>query len=88
MGYELADGSMSTDYQIGDEFTHERESLIFRLMEDDGTQNPWFKVGDCEGRNARHWEDLTPIKRKNSTLINRLHATIRQLEATIKELEQ
>jgi hypothetical protein len=87
MSYELADGSMSTDYKIGDEFTHEREGRIFRLGEEDGTRNPWFTDRDGGNRYARHWEDLTPVLTKQGILINQIRETIKQLKATIKELE-
>jgi hypothetical protein len=91
MSYELTDGSMSTDYKIGDEFTHIFYKGVFKFTEDDCTEFPWFMKVGKEEVHATHWKNLAPIKEnknKNSTLINQLHETIRQLKATIKELER
>jgi hypothetical protein len=91
MSYKLADGSCSTDYKIGDKFTHRDavEGSIYELREDDGTQNPWFEVEGCQGKGPRHWEDLTPVEaKKHASTINQLRETIKQLEATIQELER
>ena len=88
MSYELADGSMSTDYKIGDEFTHEYEHGIFVFIRNDGTLNPWFKKVDRLKDYARHWEDLTPVKTdKHTDLIKSIRETVRYLERTIQELE-
>jgi hypothetical protein len=91
MSYELADGSMSTDYKIGDEFYVIRgsdEGKIAIFLEDDGSELPWFDKGE-EGRSCELWGNLQHFKtKKNTTLINQLHETIRQLKATIKELER
>jgi hypothetical protein len=88
MSYELADGSMSTDYKIGDEFTHYEKRGLFKFEEADGSSCPWFEDMD-ERRSAESWCYLTPVKAsKHSTLINQLRETIKQLEATIQELEQ
>ena len=75
MSYRLADGSCSTDYKIGDEFTHKhRYSAIF--TRDDGE---W----------AINWCFLTPVKaKKHANTINQLRKTIKQLKATIQELER
>ena len=93
MSYELADGTMSTDYKIGDRFTSDQHKNIFTLEEDDGSNYPFFDVngGGVYGTNnsAYFWYNLTPIKQDNNTkLIEQLRKTIKQLKATIKELEQ
>jgi hypothetical protein len=88
MSYELADGSMSTDYKIGDEFKHVMRLGIWSLQEDDGTNMPFFSNTTCS-RYALTWSLLIhALPKKDATLINQLHATIRQLKATIEELEQ
>jgi hypothetical protein len=89
MSYRLADGSMSTDYKIGDEFTHRFcGNEIFKLVRDDGSRNPYFNGHSWHSNFPRHWRSLTPVKtKKNTTLINQLHETIRQLKATIEEIE-
>jgi hypothetical protein len=85
MSYELADGSMSTDYKIGDKFTHKhRYSAIF--SRNDGTGNPWFTTDRDNGEWAINWCFLTPVK--PTALINQLRKTIKQLEATIQVLER
>jgi hypothetical protein len=86
MSYTLADGSKSTDYKIGDEFNY--EGRTFTLVEDDGTDIPWFR----ESMETRHypidWASLTPVKeKKHSTLIKSIRETIQYLERTIQELE-
>ena len=88
MSYELADGSMSTDYKIGDEFHCRNDSVIFVFTEDDGTLNPWFKREGTGDEYARHWEDLTPVKpTKHTDLIKSIRETMQYLERTIQELE-
>tara|TARA_R110000787_G_scaffold257205_1_gene362411 strand:+ start:314 stop:592 length:279 start_codon:yes stop_codon:yes gene_type:complete len=92
MSYKLADGSLSTDYKIGDEFTHKCGHDIFVFIEDDGTRCPWFKSEETH-RNARHWSSLTPVKatkkaNKKTKAIKRLRKKIKQWKAIIKELEQ
>jgi hypothetical protein len=87
MSYRLADGSCSTDYKIGDKFTH-RSGGFAIFAEDDGTSNPWFNTA-CSTRYPRHWKSLTPVKaKKHATLVNQLREAIKQLEATIQELER
>ena len=94
MSYELADGSMSTDYKIGDKFTHEDGHDIFVFIKDDGTLNPWFRREGKGADNARHWEyprhweNLTPVKStKHTDLIKSIRETVQYLERTIQELE-
>jgi hypothetical protein len=90
MSYRLADGSMSTDYKIGDKFTHSLcGAEIWELVSDDGSLNPYFNRQEYLNDNfPRHWRSLTPVKTKqHASVINQLHETIRQLKATIKELE-
>jgi hypothetical protein len=90
MSYKLADGSCSTDYKIGDEFMLRTTPVrIFVFKEDDGTAYPWFQERGIDDEYARHWEDLTPVQaKKNANVINQLRETIKQLEATIQELER
>ena len=93
MSYELADGSKSTDYKIGDEFTSKWNT--FTLEEDDGTRCPFFNMhmeGEVRqgGNNvAYYWADLKPVKekKKECTLAKQIRKTIKQLEKTLKELE-
>ena len=86
MSYKLADGSMSKYYKIGDRFTHPTGELA-TLLNDDGTSNPWFSTSSYP-QLAISWALLTPVKsKKNASLIHQLHKTIRQLKATIAELE-
>ena len=87
IGYKLADGSKSTDYKIGDEFTHKYEHGIYIFIEDDGTKNPWFKSEEFR-RTASNWCFLTHVKSaKHATLIKSIRETIQYLERTIQELE-
>jgi hypothetical protein len=87
MSYKLADGSMSTDYKIGDEFAFEDRTFI--LSDDDGSVMPWFREVIQESDHPLEWPLLTPVKEKNhASVINQLHEKIRQLKATIKELER
>ena len=86
MSYRLADGSMSTDYKIGDEFNYGDRTFI--LSYDDGSVMPWFREVIQESDHPLEWPFLTPVKAKNhASVINQLHEAIRQLKATIKELE-
>ena len=88
MSYKLADGSMSTDYDIGDEFQLTNSNRTFVFTEDDGSKCPWFRQVGKEDEYARHWQDLTPLKvKKNSDLINQLRETIKQLNVMIEELK-
>ena len=88
MSYRLADGSLSTDYKIGDKFRHGCGHDIFVFIRDDGTLNPWFRREGEGADNARHWEDLTPVKTTNhSALIKSIRETMQYLERTIRELE-
>jgi hypothetical protein len=84
MSYKLADGSMSTDYKIGDKFSHAERKGIWSLQEDDGSPMPFFSTKKCP-RHCLAWSLLVNVKPKS--IINQLHETIRQLKATIKELE-
>tara|TARA_R110000744_G_scaffold315708_1_gene422529 strand:- start:442 stop:720 length:279 start_codon:yes stop_codon:yes gene_type:complete len=91
MSYELADGSMSTDYKVGDKFTHKYERGVFIFVEDDGTLNPWFKSEEIH-REVSQWRFLTPVKstkksNKKTKAIKRALKKIKQLEVIIKELE-
>ena len=89
MSYKLADGSKSTDYKIGDIFQPKHSDRTFILNDDDGSCCPWFVECGTTNEVSRYWGGLTPVKsKKNSTLINQLHATIRQLKATIAELDK
>jgi uncharacterized protein YodC (DUF2158 family) len=90
MSYKLADGSCSTDYKRGDEFTiPEGGSLFLEESSGVGDECTWFRNKDTGKSYVFDWEDLTPVKtKKNTALINQLHETIRQLKATIKELER
>lgn len=61
MSYRLADGSMSTDYKIGDKFTHKCHNGVFKFIKDDGTHNPWFERKNIS-KEASSWYFLTPVK--------------------------
>ena len=88
MSYKLADGSKSTDYKIGDAFQLKHSDRVFVLKDNDESSCPWFVECGTTKEVSRYWGGIIPVKaKKNSTLINQLHATIRQLKATIKELE-
>ena len=93
MSYELADGSMSTDYKIGDEFTSNKHTNVFILERDDGTSCPFFLVKGVavysSNNPAYYWADLKPVKekKKECTLAKQIRKTIKQLEKTLKELE-
>jgi hypothetical protein len=90
MSYKLADGSMSTDYKIGDKFALESDpSRTFVFTEEDDTAYPWFRAAGDDYGLAMYWGDLTPLKAKShASVINQLKETIRQLKATIQELER
>jgi hypothetical protein len=89
MSYRLADGSMSTDYKIGDEFTHRLcGDEVFELVSEDGSRNPYFNGQGWHDNFPRHWSSLTPVKaKKHATLIKSIRETIQYLERTIQELE-
>jgi hypothetical protein len=61
MSYRLADGSSSTEYKIGDKFTHKYNSGVFKLIKNDGTHNPWFERENIP-QEASSWYFLTPVK--------------------------
>ena len=85
--YKLADGSMSTDYKVGDGFTY--EDRPFTLVEDDKSNMPWFR--EIIQENDHHpidWASLTPVRTANPpALIKSIRETMKYLERTIKELE-
>jgi hypothetical protein len=91
MSYKLADGSWSTDYKIGDKFyvvEGTDKGCIATLLDDAGSDCPWFYKGR-DYRNCEVWEWLKPCNKENIVEItNAIHETIRQLKATIKELER
>ena len=90
MSYELADGSMSTDYQVGDVFYPEHSDRTFILTDDDGSSRPWFVECGTTNEVSRNWKCLLPVKakkKKNASLTRQLRSTIRYLERTIAELE-
>ena len=87
MSYELADGSMSTDYKIGDEFVLDSEpTRLFVFVEEDLSPCPWFHEKGVSGDYAKQWDDLRPVN--TSIAAYQINQTIRQLKATIKELQQ
>jgi hypothetical protein len=90
MSYRLADGSMSTDYKIGDEFHVVGglcKGLNARLIREDYSKNPWFATTDYPEYSIS-WSLLVHGKAsKHSTLVNQLRETIKQIERTIEELE-
>jgi hypothetical protein len=58
MSYKLADGSLSTDYKVGDLFVvavdDERllsKGGVVKLSEDDNSDRPWFDIVDGEIKN-------------------------------------
>lgn len=89
MSYKLADGSMSTDYKVGDKFMLDTNHVrIFVFTKDDDTTYPWFREAGYNRDHVMYWDELTPVKEgRVSTIINQLRETVKQLEATIKELE-
>jgi hypothetical protein len=59
MSYKLADGTVSTDYKVGDKFTHRLEGdRVYELLMDDGTMNPLFKGHINIYSFPRHWSEL------------------------------
>jgi hypothetical protein len=88
MSYELADGSKSTDYKIGDIFQPKHSDRTFILNDDDGSSCPWFVECGTTNEASRYWGGFIPVKaKKNASLVNQLRSTIRYLERTIAELE-
>lgn len=79
-GYKLADGSLSTDYEIGDEFisdwtTTAMKGSVVALAEDDGTRLPYFSGGGYFKKASIPWDALTPtpetkrkVKQRNQLL--------------------
>lgn len=67
--YKLADGTMSTDYQVGDKFVVVEDSSFFRegqvitLFRDDESVCPWFD----EEESPCHWFRLKAYKPKGFT---------------------
>ena len=59
LGYPLADGSWSSDYDIGDQFevVDKMEFVIATLTRNDGTKNPFF------GKRCYSWCRLKPYKK-------------------------
>ena len=71
MSYKLADGSMSTDYKIGDEFTRSERGSVFSEL---------HKIRGLSLGNPVK----TP---KHTALIKSIRETMQYLERTIQELE-
>lgn len=81
MSYKLADGSLSTDHNIGDKFlvnngssTFDKRSVV-SLFDDDTSDAPLFKLVSggcrfdcCDGEKGAYtyWSDLTPLTSKKS----------------------
>ena len=79
--YKLADGSLSSDYEVGDTFVVYRsgqsryfsEGDVIIFYQDDGSYCPWFFRRDNGDTYSIAWEKLTPTEQtkrkyqKNST---------------------
>ena len=70
LSYKLADGSLSSDYEVGDTFVvyrighsayfHEGDVITFK--NDDGTHCPWFSSVDSARSYATYWKNLIPTE--------------------------
>ena len=73
MSYKLADGSMSSDYEIGDKFKITQRGGIFSygeiitFTEDDETECPYF-TNDKGVIHFKMWRRLSPVETKTSPL--------------------
>ena len=90
MAYKLADGSLSTDYKVGDRFVVLQGGSIsigsiVKLYKDDGTNAPMFKVIEgssnfklCGGKAGActAWYWLKPVNKP--TLFQRIKKVIKQ----------
>jgi len=93
MSYALADGTMSTDYKLGDRFkavSGADEGTIWTFEKDDGTSLPWFTRESSTRHRSERWANLVALNKgsKNTRLIKQLRKAVKELEDTIKELEQ
>jgi hypothetical protein len=86
MFHKLADGSLSTDFKVGDKFMH-CNGFEVAFKHNDGTENPWF-INDKSGVRAVSWCLLTPIKTKKDTrLVDHITKEIKKMEKSIKRLQ-
>jgi hypothetical protein len=102
MSYKLADGSMSTDYKIGDKFVSVEEGAfpigaIVVYTEDDNSDCPWFTREGRKSEGACFWwrlkaykepstEAPTKVSTEVSTELEELEARIETLEGYITQL--
>jgi hypothetical protein len=97
MSYKLADGSLSTDYKVGDKFevvsglSNSGVSIgtILEFLDDDGTPMPAFDVSGGGGYEVYvGWEDLVPHQEQpkfiNSVMKNSEIAQLGLLELGYK----
>jgi len=70
--HRLADGSLSSEYKVGDRFKVLRRNMSFpldsivELYEDDGSDFPIFQIiGGSSSRSYVNWRILTPIKEQS-----------------------
>ena len=80
MSYKLDDGSLSTDYKVGDLFivsgnasTFDKGSLI-KFIKDDFSQNPKFKLikGSCYIRDNEAFISWCFLSKYKQTLLKRI----------------
>jgi len=96
MNYQLADGSWSLDYEIGDQFIYIGNNLgeTLKFSENDCSCHPYFLWGDDKYPNPCAWERLI-LKKRNKTAkevktltvetqdkISSLHSDIQMLVAS------
>jgi hypothetical protein len=95
MSYTLADGSLSTEFIVGDKSkvanssTSQRSGLTLYLDKDDGTSLPFFHQRKYSGRFCEYWKDLIPVKKQEEDkIIKKLRKKVKKLKKALKELNK
>jgi hypothetical protein len=99
-GHKLADGSLSTDYTLGDKFVVVGDACscsettvgeIVILDEDDFSPNPYFIAEDGSGSGERvcFWGELKRYENESLPIYTQSELDyIRELESRIDQLEE
>ena len=97
MSYELADGSMSTDYKIGDKFVSVDDGIfpigaIVVYTSEDNSDCPWFTQEGRKYEGACYWWRLKAYKEPSTEAPTKVSTEapteLEELEARIETLEE